>query len=206
MKYGLAGLLAAAACYSLVIPTSPRPASGRSETQEGRWSWRGRLAAGQSIEIRGVNGSISAEPASRNEVEVAAIKRGRRSDPDEVRIDVVEHDGGVTICAVYPGRHNRCEPGGGHMSVGNNDVEVEFTVSVPRGLVFAGHNVNGGVEALDLDGPVEVETVNGSITTDFPIVVRGRLTPRHLRGRIGQGGQPLRLETVNGSIRIRALS
>ena len=46
-------------------------------------------------------------------------------------------------------------------------------------------------------------TVNGSIQTDLPITVQGRLTPRRLEGRIGQGGRDRRVETVNGVIRIR---
>src|SRR5262245_29177004 len=64
--------------------------------------WQGRVASGATIEIKGVNGGIDADPASGSEVEVTAVKRGRRSNPDEVEIKVVEHAGGVTICAVYP--------------------------------------------------------------------------------------------------------
>jgi hypothetical protein len=66
---------------------------------------------------------------------VTATKRGRRSDPGSVRIEVVEHGEGVTICAVYPdvdGRRNECRAGdGGHMSTRDNDVNVHFTVRVP---------------------------------------------------------------------------
>jgi hypothetical protein len=43
-----------------------------------------------------------------------ATKHGRRSDPAEVEIEVVEHAGGVTICAVYPSpgsRPNECRQG-----------------------------------------------------------------------------------------------
>src|SRR5215218_7493475 len=47
------------------------------------------LAAGRTLEIRGVNGAVSAEPAAGGEFEVVAVKRSRRSDPDEVRVEVV---------------------------------------------------------------------------------------------------------------------
>ena len=78
--------------------------------------WSGTVAAGKWIEIKGVNGAISAEPASGNQVEVTAVKRdGRRGRPEDVRIERVMHDGGVTICAVYPSgrrnRPNRCTAG-----------------------------------------------------------------------------------------------
>lgn len=262
MKYGIVGLVAAAAYYTLLTPPDTRPASAAALRQADRWSWHGRIAEGKTLEIRGVNGSISAEPAGGNEAEVTAERHGRRSDPAEVRIEVVEHQDGVTICAVYPGPRNRCQPGGGPMSFRDNDVEVEFTVRVPRGVAFSGNNVNGAVEAAGLAGPVlartvngrvrvetssggavattvngdvtavvhamgsapmrfetvngavtltlprdldadlDAKTVNGSITTDFPITVSGRLTPRR---RIGRGGRPLQVETVNGPIRIRSM-
>jgi DUF4097 and DUF4098 domain-containing protein YvlB len=50
---------------------------------------------------------------------------------------------------------------------------------------------------------VEASTVNGGIETDFPLTVTGRLGPRHVSGTIGSGGRDLTLETVNGGIHIR---
>src|SRR5579863_6870204 len=66
------------------------------------FNWHGRLAAGQSVEIKGVNGAIRAERASGAEVTVEAVKSGRHSDPNSVAVQAVPHDGGITICAVYP--------------------------------------------------------------------------------------------------------
>jgi len=39
--------------------------------------WSGKVPAGQRLEVRGVNGSIHAEPAAGDEVEVIAFKNGR---------------------------------------------------------------------------------------------------------------------------------
>ena len=84
------------------------------------FTWSGKVAAGQAIEIKGVNGDIEAQGVAGGDVEVTAVKKGRRSDPEDVKIEVVEHAGGVTICAVYPsgdGRPNECAPGkAGRMS------------------------------------------------------------------------------------------
>ncbi|MFI5008320.1 MAG: hypothetical protein ACHQKZ_12810, partial [Solirubrobacterales bacterium] len=88
MKVRVAGL------GGLVLAVALSPAL-RAED----FRWQGRVAAGAAVEIKGVNGGIDAEPASGNEVEVTAVKRARRSNPDEVEIKVVEHAGGVTICA-----------------------------------------------------------------------------------------------------------
>jgi hypothetical protein len=201
MKYGILGLVVAAVYYGLAVPAH-HPAGGGAVRQGGDWTWHGRLAAGKTIEIRGVNGSIGAEPATGEEVEVTARKHARHDDPDEVRIEAVEHEGGVTICAVYPGPRNRCEPGGGHMSTRNNDVEVDFTVRVPRGVAFDGNNVNGGVEVISLDGKVDAHTVNGGVHIE---TAGGEATATTVNGGVravvrGSGTAPLHFETVNGAI------
>ena len=246
----------AAACLALSFPAAADD-----------FSWKGAVARGAVLEIKGVNGGIDATAAPGAEAEVTAIKRARRSNPDDVEIKVVEHSGGVTICAVYPshgGRANTCEAGeGGHMHTRDNDVNVEFTVKVPAGVRFVGRTVNGGIEATGLPGDAEAytvngsvrleaagvargetvnggiraslgradwtgelklntvnggirlelpegtnvdvkaETVNGSISTDFPLTVMGKFNRRRLSGQIGSGGRELELNTVNGSIDIK---
>jgi len=271
MKYAILGVVAAAGYYGVFTLSQPahfRAHTHRPARQGDTWSWHGRIAAGHAVEIRNINGSVSAEPASGDQVEVTAVKRaGRRGDAEDVRIEAQEHDGDVTICVVYPGRSRSdgcAQRGGSGHGDDRNDTSVEFTVHVPRGVIFSGHTVNGGVEAVgltaavdvstvndgihietssgdvqastvngsivvvatgsgtrplrfhtvnggitvtlphDLAADVEASTVNGAITTDFPITVDGRMTPRRLHGRIGQGGRSLELETVNGSIRIRS--
>jgi DUF4097 and DUF4098 domain-containing protein YvlB len=73
----------------------------------------------------------------------------------------------------------------------------------PNGATFK--TVNGGI-TLTLPGVFDAElvanTLNGSITADFPITVTGTVSPRRLRGRIGNGGHELNLSTVNGSIKL----
>ncbi|HEV2665437.1 MAG TPA: hypothetical protein VG324_11020, partial [Blastocatellia bacterium] len=56
---------------------------------------------------------VRAEPASGDQVEVIALKDGR-DDPAQVTFQVNEHEGGVTLCAIYPNqdpdRPYRCLP------------------------------------------------------------------------------------------------
>jgi hypothetical protein len=232
------------------------------------FSWHRALAAGKTIEIVGINGSIDASGTSGREVEVSAVKTGRKNDPAEVEINVIEHPDGVTICAVYPpahrGEENECRPGGkGRMNTGNNDVQVAWTIKVPAGIRFTGRTVNGHVNAAGLTAEAEAHTVNGSIalatsgwasastvngsisarmgradwsgesrfssvnggitlelpagaslevaaatvngsmSTEFPLTVLGKWGPRRMSGTIGEGGRSLRLSTVNGSVQLR---
>ena len=53
-----------------------------------------------------------------------------------------------------------------------------------------------------LDADVEMTTVNGSLSSDYPMTLDGRINPRHLRATIGKGGRQLRFTTVNGSVRL----
>lgn len=133
------------------------------------FSWHKRMSPGQTLEIKGVNGSITAVPSAGDEAEVTATKRARRSDPDEVEIKVIETSDGVTICAVYPTparsrQENECAPGHeGHMNTENNDVTVTFTVKVPRGVRYEPRTVNGDVRATGLKSDVIASTVNGGV-------------------------------------------
>lgn len=171
------------------------------------FSWHGQLTPGQSIEIKGVNGSIHAEKASGTEVTVEAIKFARHSAVRSVTVQVVPHADGVTICAVYPstdwGRPNECAPGsGGRMNTNNNDVRVEFTVRVPAGVRFIGRSVNGEVEADSLASDVAAHTVNGKIRIATTGWAEAKTVNGAITARLGQatGSRPLEFETVNGSI------
>jgi hypothetical protein len=134
-------------------------------TQGQDWRWSGAVAAGKTIEIKGVNGDIRAVAGSGSEVVVVAHKTARDDDPAEVKMEVVTHADGVTICAVYPsngGRANECAPGNkGHMNTKNNDVTVDFTVEVPAGVKLAGRTVNGDISVERLGADADVSTVNG---------------------------------------------
>jgi hypothetical protein len=235
---------------------------------EGDFHWTGTLNPGQTLEIKGVNGGIRAEYASGTQIQVDARKSARRSDVNSVKVEVVPHAGGVTICSVYPGdgsRPNECRPGNeGRMSNRDNDVKVEFTVRLPRGVRLLAKTVNGEVVATGLQSEVEARTVNGKIqvgttelaraetvngsieakigaaswtgelkfstvngsvdltmppgvhadvrastvnggiSTDFPLTVSGKFGPKSISGRIGNGGQPLKISTVNGGIEMRS--
>jgi hypothetical protein len=210
---------------------------------------------GQLIEVRGINGSIHAEPASDDDVDVIAYKNGQPYDPGNIEVRVVKHDGGVTIFTVEPS-----QDGDGPISPSSGGI-IDFTVRVPKGVRFLARTVNGLVEAKSLEADAEAHTVNGNvrlstagtaqgdtvngsitasfgritsplkfstvnggitlempedagaqvhantvngrISTDFRLALRGRFAARRADGAIGRGGPELKLATVNGSISLR---
>jgi hypothetical protein len=170
-----------------------------------QWQWNGRVDSGKAIEIKGINGAIRAVAGNSGEVRVTANKSARRSDPDDVRFEVVPHAGGTTICAVYPDRRgtNECRPGNeGRMNVQNNDVQVEWIVQVPRGVDFVGRTVNGRIEADGLPADAEAHTVNGAVRITTAGIARAATVNGSVEVVMGRADWTgaLRLETTNGSI------
>src|SRR5207247_10571748 len=97
MRISMLALLPAVATLALV----PRAAGA-----QGEFHWKGKVAPGKAIEIKGVNGDVRADAGS-GDVEVSAVKHARRSDPDAVKIGVVQPEDGGADCAAPPGRGRR---------------------------------------------------------------------------------------------------
>lgn len=172
------------------------------------FNWSGRLAAGQTLEVRGINGAIDAVAASGGDARVTARKTAnRRGNPDEVQIVAMPSDDGMVICAVYPDNdpEDACRPGGrGNQHVRNNDVEVHFRVEVPAGVRLVAHTVNGDVDLRDLRSDVEAGTVNGDLFASTTGLAEGSTVNGSVRVRMGRADWTGSAEftTVNGSVTV----
>jgi hypothetical protein len=173
------------------------------------WMWKQALPAGSTVEIRNVNGGIDAAPASGAEVEVVAVKKVNEGSPGDLKIEVVKHAAGVTICAVYPANDgdppNECKPGGGRMKIRKNyEGTVAFTVKLPASLRLQARTVNGGIKTAALGGPADVATVNGSIAVDSAAEVRAKTVNGSVTAKMDrtEWKGELELTTVNGSVKV----
>jgi hypothetical protein len=173
---------------------APQEKEVKPPAPQKEFRWQGRLDPKQTIEIQNVKGNVRAEPASGDEVEVIAVKDGR-DDPAQVAIQVNEHGGGVTLCAVYPNqdpnRPYRCLPnkigrgqkvstningglasvqfedaGGGEIRL--VDVSVDFVVRMPKNMGFIGFTVDGRVETKSLASDVTAQSVLGDVMIELP--------------------------------------
>jgi hypothetical protein len=177
-------------------------------TQQDDFEWRGSLAQGQTVHIRGLNGPIEASLASGGDVEVLATKReGDRGRTEDVTFEVVEHSGGVTICVMYPpkddDRPNECRANGsGRNSNHRNDTKVSFTVRVPAGVDFVGRSINGDVTAEGLRSDVEVATVNGDVEVSTSGAAEASTVNGNVWASLGSLTEGLEFSTVNGRITV----
>ena len=190
-------------CASLLACGDDSPTGPGDGLQDLDWS--AAMQAGETLEIRGVNGSILAVAAAGNTASVTADKNGGSSPESSVTFEVVTHAGGVTICAMYPDVSgeppNECVPGGGQMTVRDNDVVVTFDVQVPEGVRLIEWTVNGNVRATAVRSEVVGFTVNGdaSISTSTMAdasTVNGNVT---LRVPVGIDAR-VEATTVNGTM------
>jgi hypothetical protein len=149
--------------------------------------WRGRnndtsveftisLPAGVKLVTSTVNGALDIRGAT-SEVEASTVNGG---------IDASSTGGPVRASTV------------------NGSIVVKMQALGDRDLDF--ETVNGSIEVWvpdNLNADVDMRTVNGRASSDFPMTVSGRINPRHIRAKIGNGGQRISLATVNGSIELR---
>src|ERR1035438_7438793 len=97
------------------------------------------------------------------------------------------------------------------------DLSGRLTISAVNGTITANFRTLDNVKEIHLksvngavnlglpaspNAEVSVSTVNGGITTDYPLQVKGRFMGHHLDGTLGSGGTHIEISNVNGSVRI----
>ncbi len=134
--------------------------------------------------------------------------------PEGVRVDVSTVNGGLEVSGVTTdvrastvnGSITARSAGG---PVRAKTVNGSITISMGtlgRADDLEYETVNGSITISlpeNFGAQLELGTVNGRVTTDFPITVSGTLSPRRLRGTVGNGETRLRASTVNGSVTLR---
>jgi hypothetical protein len=185
------------------------PAAAQRAGEPFRWS--GDVQKDRWVYVHNVNGEVRVEPGTGSKLEVTAIKRWRRGDPEEVRITVQQVGSGkgdVLICALWT-ENSSCDEDGVHSRGGgwrwgnhSNDTSVEFTIHLPAGVRVQATSVNGNVEVDGATAEVYANTTNGSVevrSSGGP--VRARTTNGDIIVRSGTlGDERLEYSTTNGSI------
>lgn len=172
-------------------------ATGRAQDS---WTRSYPLAQGGRLELINVNGRIDAEPASGGTVELVGERTAKASTDDaardllgkvEMREEISESRARVEVRAPR--------------TFGVSNVEVRWTVRVPKGVVVDLRTVNGRVALTGLEGEVHAQTVNGgvegkrlSVTTLEASTVNGGVDIDLATPLSGEGS--ISLEAVNGGV------
>jgi DUF4097 and DUF4098 domain-containing protein YvlB len=99
--------------------------------------------------------------------------------------------------------------GGGsvHAHTTNGNVHLELLHLADKNGAVA-ETTNGSVLVavpVDTQADLEARCLNGNFSSELPVAFESTLRPREMHGKLGRGGPPLRLHTVNGGIRIVTL-
>lgn len=100
------------------------------------------------------------------------------------------------------------EAGGNiHAHTTNGNVHLELGRALEKAGATA-ETTNGSLVLAvpsDLQADVEARCLNGNFYSELPITMESTQRPREMHGRLGRGGAPIHLRTVNGGIRLVVL-
>ncbi len=137
--------------------------------------------------------------------------------PDGVRVDLSTVNGGVEVTGVNNEVDARTVNGSITARSAGGPVRaktVNGSITVSMGSLGRADDldyetVNGAITIelpSNFGAQLELSTVNGRVSTDFPITISGTLSPRRLRGTVGNGATRIRASTVNGSVTLRKIN
>lgn len=214
MRHMLSASFAAVALAAAAAPVSAQRDYDRNSSYDSSFTSTNAIAAGSTIRVDDVNGSIDVVASDNASTIVRAVKQWRRGDPSLVRILVEPGNNGVTICALWNDEKS-CDDHGHHhddydddRGHHHNDVSVHFTVRVAKGVKVDMNTVNGSVDVEGATAAVDAETVNGRVEI---ATLGGPVTARTVNGEVRasiahlvQSNEPLELESTNGSVQLEA--
>jgi hypothetical protein len=97
------------------------------------------------------------------------------------------------------------EAGGSvHAHTTNGNVHLELA-RVPDKTGATAETTNGSLVLAvpsDIQAEVEARCLNGNFYSELPITMESTQRPREVHGKLGHGGAPIHLRTVNGGIRV----
>jgi hypothetical protein len=184
--------------------------------------WTGTLPEGQTFEIKWVYGDVLVSDSEDDKIHLAIDLRPGESNPV---FQLLEHDQGLTLCAVYAA--NKCEPGDrGSLFRGvkqKKSGRTNLTVSLPTTVKFAGRAAEGTVVSkfngaavfdvmtssmfLTSGTNVEAENVSGTIKVTLnPSPVRRRFWVMAMNDKadVTLNNVPVKLKVKGDPSRIRS--
>jgi DUF4097 and DUF4098 domain-containing protein YvlB len=128
---------------------------GPEETE--RFSRKVRIGRDGRLSVSNISGDITVTGGGGDEVSIEAVKRTRRDRSQLAEVDIVveERAGRLDVRTDYE-RNRRSR---------NNNVSVDFTITVPATASVDVKSISGSVKVAGVRGSVRAESVSGDVTT-----------------------------------------
>ncbi|MCS6953100.1 MAG: DUF4097 family beta strand repeat-containing protein [Bryobacterales bacterium] len=175
------------------------------------------------IRIENIDGDARLR-TSNGSVRVAALGGDLEAETSNGGVELEDVDGKLTVRTSNGGIRGTGVRGPLDAQTSNGAIRVAFqqlhghrpirAVTSNGSIELELPELSGGVEASTSNGAITLRlpasisadvravTSNSSITSDFDVRVRGRMSKTHVEGAIGSGGPLLDLKTSNGAIRL----
>jgi hypothetical protein len=168
------------------------------------------------LDVRTGDGSVEVQPVSGR----LSISTGDGSiTVDGLQGEIQLHTGDGSIRATGLGGQLKADTGDGQMNVrgrfdqldlstGDGGIEAVVEPGSKVEKAWSLKSGDGGITLRvpeDLGAEIDAHTGDGHIVLDKPISVTGSIGRSSVKGTLGAGGQPLRIHTGDGSIRLQRL-
>ncbi len=181
----------------------PKPAapvaSGTPSSPAQPMHWSGHVAAGKSMEVRTIAGTIKVTAATGDlgEIEAKVHDAGPGSAPI---VHFTEDEHGV-VARVDVHEHG-CECDHDHER--HDGGSVDFEVKVPAGVHLIARSVHGGIDVDGVSGPIDLHTVDGGIAIRSATSARARTVNGSVTASFSKPDleSDCELETVNGPVQV----
>ncbi len=176
-------------------PRNDDDSGDRNDRSDVRVTFTISIPSGVRVSAGTVNG----------EMRVSNLSSDVRATTVNGRVEVVNVGGEVRASTVNGAVDVSTRNGPVNASTVNGDIDVKMS-SLARDGEMKFNTVNGSIRVEmpgSVDANVEMETMRGSITSDYPVQLSGKFGPRKASGTIGRGGRRIELETLNGSVELR---
>src|SRR5437868_15053885 len=97
---------------AVALMCAPQIASAQNRDSDSHFERR--LAAGQRVHARNINGDINVTPSSSGRVEIVGVRRGSSRYADRLTAEVTETSDGIMVCVVRRDSSDECDGRGYH--------------------------------------------------------------------------------------------
>ncbi len=143
------------AALLLAITASPALA-GQKETET--IDRTAPIGANGSLKLKNFSGAVRITGTNSHEVVIHAVRRAKREQLDNIKLDVVTSGTSVTIEA-----NKRTE---GWRDKNDNIVETDFDIKVPFGTELDLYSFSGRIEVTGVRAKINAETFSGNVMLD----------------------------------------
>src|SRR6266852_4181416 len=162
-----------------------------------------KTAKQRESDLERVSIEVDAKPDA-----VSIATRYPQNEGVEVAVDYtirVPHGARVEHIGTVNGNIEVFEAGGAvHAHTINGNVHLELAHLADKAGATA-ETTNGSLVLAvpsDMQADIEARCLNGNFHSELPITMESSQRPREMHGKLGRGGAPIHLRTVNGGIRV----